>query len=65
MGACGDDDDEDAADTGDTTGSADTAAPADTEGDTGNDTGGDKPTIVLVQNAWTASALARGVKTTR
>jgi glycine betaine/proline transport system substrate-binding protein len=60
LGACGDDD-EDAADTGDTagstTGSGDTAAPADTEGDTQGDTGGDKPTIVLVQNAWTASAL--------
>ncbi len=59
LGACGDDD-EDAADTGDTTGSDETAAPAATEGDTGGDTGGergDKPTIVLVQNAWTASAL--------
>ena len=56
LGACGDDD-EDSADTGDTTGSEDTTAPAGTEADTGGDTGGDKPTIVLVQNAWTASAL--------
>ncbi len=55
LGACGDD--EDAADTGDTTGSQGTTAPADTEADTGGDTGGDKPTIVLVQNSWTASAL--------
>ncbi|HWM19211.1 MAG TPA: ABC transporter substrate-binding protein [Ilumatobacteraceae bacterium] len=60
LGACGDDD-TDSADTDDTTGSADTAAPdgttADDGGDTGGDTGGDKPTIVLVQNAWTASAI--------
>ena len=56
LGACGDDD-ADSADTGDTTGSADTAAPDGTEADTGGDTGGDKPTIVLVQNAWTASAI--------
>ena len=56
LGACGDDD-SDSADTGDTTGSADTAAPDGTEADAGGDTGGDKPTIVLVQNAWTASAL--------
>jgi glycine betaine/proline transport system substrate-binding protein len=59
LGACGDDD-EDAADTddtaGSTTGSGDTTAPAATTG-TAGDTGGDKPNIVLVQNAWTASAL--------
>jgi glycine betaine/proline transport system substrate-binding protein len=57
LGACGDDD-EDAADTDDTTASEVTTGPADTGGDdTAGDSGGDKPTIVLVQNAWTASAL--------
>ena len=59
LGACGDDDG-DSADTGDTTGSADTAAPDGTTADTDGapaDNGGDKPTIVLVQNAWTASAI--------
>jgi glycine betaine/proline transport system substrate-binding protein len=56
LGACGDDD-EDAADTGDTAGSEETTAPVGTEADTGGDTGGDKPNIVLVQNPWTASAL--------
>ena len=63
LGACGDDD-EDSADTGDTaprtrrrTTTRHLAGGTGRHSDTGGDTGGDKPTIVLVQNAWTASAL--------